>query len=58
LAEPSRIGGSEAFISMTTLSTPQPLQGAQHVLDRVDLGVARLNRRGAHEVGHLVDPRT
>jgi hypothetical protein len=32
------------------------VQGAQHMLDRVDLGVADLDGGGAHQVGHLVDP--
>ena len=36
---------------------PQPLQGAEHVLDQDDLGVARLDRRGPHQVGDLVDAR-
>jgi hypothetical protein len=48
------IGGSDAFISTTTLSMPQPCRALS---DGVDLGVPGLDGRGAHQVRHLIDPR-
>ena len=49
------IGGSLASISMIRLSIPQPLEGAEDMLDRVELGVSDLDSRGAYEVSDVVN---